>query len=389
MLTPIRVRGKNRRDQSGRSLCKFTKLGSREATAAASTTPGKAKPGRPLKLPPLLVDDDSVTSKSCKSSPSSSRLNSPSASSINFSSRTKPALKARRRRRSSRVSQLSLLERLPTELLQSIFVLSDNLQLPLASPILAQLLSSRHVYTALCSRAFPAHTDEHDDPDLQSALLRQPWFTLEFLEAMTQRRGLSRGAGFPELRFQSARVPARLVSAPWTEEKMEMLEKLLAYNAQVDWFNTTTGEEAEQGLRDAILEGCIRAVRLLLREDVGVTVSTELLKLAVFQGGCKRDIVSCLISQGMAYEKVSRPGRVDWEDAELWHFALQHGETEVGSTYDDGDDGRDGNSGRGWLADLLEKGIDAYSQGSRRYRHIEAYCGDDDSAGEYIDPPSD
>ncbi|KAI9770391.1 MAG: hypothetical protein M1840_003277 [Geoglossum simile] len=356
MLTPIRVRGKNRRDLSGRSLCKSAKLSSKRLTATALTTREKRRPGRPLKLPPLLAGGACITSEPPKSLPPPLCLNSSYASLTDSSTRTKTASKRYRRR--SRVPQLSLLEHLPLELLQSIFVLSGNLLLPLASPVLAQSLSSRHVYTALCNGAFPANTIQHDDPDLQSAILRQPWFTLEFLEAVVERWRLSGSTGSPEFRFQSVRLPARLVRRPWTEEKMEMLERLLAYNVQVDWFKTTTGEKAEQGLRDAILEGCIKAVRLLLREDVGVRVSTELLKLAVLQGGCKRDIVSYLISQGMAYDKVSRSSRVDWEDAELWHFALQHGEAEVG-----GSDG-DGNSGWGWLADLLESACNGHGRGS-------------------------
>jgi hypothetical protein len=163
---------------------------------------------------------------------------------------------------------------------------------------------------------------------------------------------------------------------------MEMLERLLAYDVQVDWINTTTGEEAEQGLRDAILEGCIRAVRLLLRDDVGVRVSTELLKLAVIRGGCKRDVVSHLVSQGMAYEKLGGPGRVDWEDAELWHFALQHGEAEVGDCHGDGD------AGWGWLADLLESAIDGLGRGSRTCRHGETYRGNHVATGDCTDPPS-
>lgn len=51
-------------------------------------------------------------------------------------------------------TQLATIESMPTELLPDIFVASLNPNLPLASPTIAQKLSSQHVYLAFCKDLF-------------------------------------------------------------------------------------------------------------------------------------------------------------------------------------------------------------------------------------------
>ena len=92
---------------------------------------------------------------------------------------------------------LSSLERLPTELLQKIFLLSRNFDLPLASPILCATLNSEHVKKRFIFMAFafaevtyeapeqPAvYNGDTDDEDmkLQSQLMSMKWFNLHFLK---------------------------------------------------------------------------------------------------------------------------------------------------------------------------------------------------------------
>ncbi|KAI9867841.1 MAG: hypothetical protein M1813_007663 [Trichoglossum hirsutum] len=358
MSTPIRVRGKNRRDRSGRSLCKTPKLGGKESSPTSSSRREKRRPGRPLKVLTRLTDDGSIIRNSPTSSHSSLRLNSPSACSIDSSTHAKTG-STRRRGRSRAVARVSHLERLPRELLQTVFILSDNLSLPLASGFLAQSLSSRHVYAALCRRACPAAAAAGPcgfgaDPDLLSAVLRQPWFTAEFLDVMLRGLG-DNHMSVTATTLACAGLPARLVRAPWTGEKVELLQRLLDLGVRVDWINTTIGEEAEQGLRDAILEGCLTAVELLTSEHVGVRSSTELLKLAVFQGGCRQGIVTHLISAALTDEKIGWLNRVDWQDSDIWHFALMQEEDSASS-------GGDSDCNRGWLASSLKRAFYSHAE---------------------------
>ena len=84
---------------------------------------------------------------------------------------------------SSEKTQSSCLERLPTELLQNIFLLSPNLSLPTTSPYLHRVLTSSHVRTKLTIAAFTSGSDAHGSREHRSALLRQKWMTFSFLRA--------------------------------------------------------------------------------------------------------------------------------------------------------------------------------------------------------------
>ena len=82
---------------------------------------------------------------------------------------------------------LSSLEKLPLELLQTIFLYSLNLSLPLASPHLGAALASRHVRTQLVLSAFgdledPVESAEPETVKLQSMLLPQKWLTYHFFQ---------------------------------------------------------------------------------------------------------------------------------------------------------------------------------------------------------------
>ena len=73
---------------------------------------------------------------------------------------------------------LSNLERLPLELLEAIFFFSFNLNLPIASLVLGRALSSAHIREKIVTQAFSyPNNDLSDAGDIQSAILRQRWFT--------------------------------------------------------------------------------------------------------------------------------------------------------------------------------------------------------------------
>ena len=81
---------------------------------------------------------------------------------------------------SNKYHVLSPFERLPTELIQEIFLISPNLNLPFASPHLASVLSSVQFKHLLLLRVFSSEATAQDDVELKSALLRRKWLTYSF-----------------------------------------------------------------------------------------------------------------------------------------------------------------------------------------------------------------
>ena len=143
-LTPVRVRGKNKRKTP------------REKKLLGITT--NLPRGRPLKHTtspsiPILI-------------PSQTRNNKAKARVV----------------ATSKTSRMSRLELLPTELLQDIFILCGNLNLPNASPHLSVALSSIHTKTRLIIQAFASQSSTPPDRKLQSGLLRQRWLTYPFFK---------------------------------------------------------------------------------------------------------------------------------------------------------------------------------------------------------------
>lgn len=177
MLTPIRVRGKNTRDQSRKARRKAIENGS-------STKPR----GRPLKLAQPATSHPG----------NSTRSSIPPTASMTSTTKRRKLEDGRAPRRKSK-KQLSLLESLPVELLQSIFLYSLNLQLALTSPYIAAALSNEYVYTELilvafagvCTRAPEGAGDarliyEPLHPQLSSAavqttIMSRRWFTLKLV----------------------------------------------------------------------------------------------------------------------------------------------------------------------------------------------------------------
>ena len=76
---------------------------------------------------------------------------------------------------------LSSLERLPMELLSDIFLLSENINLPKASPSLGRTLSHQSTKRQFVFHMFDDFRDTLEEEEVQSGLLRQKWFTYDFL----------------------------------------------------------------------------------------------------------------------------------------------------------------------------------------------------------------
>ncbi|KAF8859383.1 hypothetical protein BDZ45DRAFT_673336 [Acephala macrosclerotiorum] len=160
-LTAIKVHGKKSRD-CGKAAVAARKLLKRPS-------------GRPFKL----ADPNEESQIAASSEPSSKKLKK----------RSMKNMKSRRK--------MSDLEKLPTEILETVFLFCMNLGLPKSSPIIAAKLSSQTVYNKTILEAFgptwerwhgrernwlqkrnAQPGDSEEDPVLQSAVLRCRWATL-------------------------------------------------------------------------------------------------------------------------------------------------------------------------------------------------------------------
>lgn len=312
---------------------------------------------------------------------------------------------------------LSRLESLPVELLQSIFLYSPNIHLPLASPYLARALSSEHLYSRLILLAFSAIIRTREElvlhPDLtsaslQTAIMSRRWFNSdlmrrcqvifakEILETeqanstwevisdkttevfnvnsvhQTSRRtfqlrrdSLSKqidvfqgdsgtsvhivGVASPKFyqfplcqtaawwaQSEHVLIPEKSLHGPWTKEKLDLLEMLCSAGATVDWINTSAGEIAEQGLKDAIMEGSLRAVKLLTKEptyiprgidrkNIGVKIDTRHVRLAVLEAGCDVDIVQALVQHPKSTIDLDDREIVAWAIRDQWKGSMKGG----------------------------------------------------------------
>lgn len=378
--------------------------------------------------------------------------------------------------------ELSTLERLPTELLQNIFLQSLNLNLPCASPMLNSALSAPHIKMLLVFKVFSSDSSralEHSTEllsildtkqeiaKLQTAILRLKWMTLDFLHqcirvylvktlyrrfgelnlnwrngekptmaTVTQvvgeayeRNSLGFGAEFLGLHSYAwdvsnqirvelgiglrdglvglrvytpgnglnpvaidcyrwrllvclgeCRIPDKLLHGPWTDEKCDFLEVVTRGGASIDWVNTTSGEVADLGLKEALVEQNYRAIQLLVYNPwrgtapwqdldcfsrpnersyrqrrpntklpykkrqvcckksiqwcVGVAPRTEHLRIAVFQEMLHKATVHCLLSGDRSkldledeaiHEWIRRKRSADdkntgWLSREFFHF---------------------------------------------------------------------
>lgn len=200
----------------------------------------------------------------------------------------------------------SPLERLPTELLQEIFILSMNLKLPLASPRLAAVLSGEHVRLAICRKAFTWHKDAdraswserymenqwfdqkylgpndwmYGDAKLQSSLLRKEWMTLSFWQKLVKAFGVDDRSRAIPIRFApGTQLPARLLGLGDMGESKVLLSALTAAGAGIDWTTTTSGELATALLTEATVLNHRDLVYSLLCPIVGIRPDASWFKL--------------------------------------------------------------------------------------------------------------
>ncbi|KAG0644591.1 hypothetical protein HOY80DRAFT_1013501 [Tuber brumale] len=184
---------------------------------------------------------------------------------------------------------LPTLQTLPPELLQRIFLLSKNPQLPAATLRLTRALSApilKHEYIRI-------HYDSHIPPEL---LLRR-FFTAQFLHTH-------------ESRYQSTLTFAPDTFLPPHRYPVEVLRLLLLRGATL---SARDPDEWTAVLREGVHEADLEFVRALL-EEAGVRPDEECLGLAIEKGWV----------EGM--EALAERGGVGLGGRAIWEKALEVGE---------------------------------------------------------------
>ncbi|KAJ5438983.1 uncharacterized protein N7458_009981 [Penicillium daleae] len=140
------------------------------AKSARSPSKPKRPPGRPFKMP-------ARSSSSQLSSRSTSAVPSPATASLTSTPAPRP---------------LSMLEALPVEVIEQIFLYSLNLNLPRASPVLAAAISREQIYRILIILAF------WDDPPTnpRSAAINRILRPLDYVSLTLDQRGRLQEAVF-------------------------------------------------------------------------------------------------------------------------------------------------------------------------------------------------
>jgi hypothetical protein len=180
---------------------------------------------------------------------------------------------------------------LPVELIEQIYIYSQNPALPRASRLLYQALSNEYLRLQLCLYTFSqgflrlkSNPPEQfialeEQAAIQSTIIRQKWFTnalaelLEIkvpaLQAAAQDRenksGYSIAFGHPSFRvanYPCARMPKSLFVGPWTDEKVEMFYRLRSWYVEPD-VSPAGGNLLSASLFQAIQENRTDLVREL------------------------------------------------------------------------------------------------------------------------------
>jgi hypothetical protein len=231
--------------------------------------------------------------------------------------------------------------------LQAIFEFSANLDLPLASPRLASQLASKHLYHSLSSTILDRDFDhggwanENIRPAMR--LMNSKFFTWSFFRSWLReecdRRDLQSewekayGPDSDEVCLRvkeewiwyklhpSARLPppVKLLRGPFTQDKTQFLRFLIcSFGADPHGLYPFYIERAREGLQQAVSEGSTDALHCLWL--LGLWPDTELLRAAVMDSGCDKNVVSSLVNREI-YHRKSGSTDVDFLDPALWLWA--------------------------------------------------------------------
>lgn len=239
-----------------------------------------------------------------------------------------PDIESQKRKKRKRTHPLSKLEQLPTEILQAIFVFSANPELPLSSPRLGSQLKGKHLHDEITSGVlgplFGTATPASEAVVANAArLMNSRFFTWPFfatwLKLEQQANNIECLPDPISICFQffwgvDLLPPRKLLRAPFTKDKVQFLKAMNRARNPCARPNVPPlyRELAIQAAPQAFAEGSVDTVKGLIH--FCLNPNTDLLRLAVMDGGCEKDTVSELIAEG-------RYPDMDPLDATIWTWA--------------------------------------------------------------------
>lgn len=238
--------------------------------------------------------------------------------------------------------KLSMLEQLPNEVIQAIFALSTNINLPLTSPLIASQLTSPHLYHsmthAVLRPVLHGRCPTSDQLGAVRRLMNSRFFTYKFFQTWlganetpdpTRTHGTAKYYAkclFDDLSAHDALLlPQKLLKAPFTNDKGNLLCLLIAKRVSTMQDLEIAGssiadldpilvEEVTDGLAQAIANGAERFFRPMYR--LGARLNTELLRRAVIDADLSIENLKELLS-GTNKRTLTE---IDWLDPSLWSW---------------------------------------------------------------------
>ncbi|KAL8665267.1 MAG: hypothetical protein Q9168_007738 [Polycauliona sp. 1 TL-2023] len=111
--------------------------------------------------------------------------------------------------------------------------------------------------------------------------------------------GVSEGSICEFRLARGCEIPTKVLHGPWTDTKLNLLRALLNVWGALNWETSNNGEVANSSCREAILQGNTSFLQVLLRHYkfpvYASPITQQHLHLAIFEGGCKPEIVDLLL----------------------------------------------------------------------------------------------
>lgn len=258
-----------------------------------------------------------------------------------------PVPHSRPRKRRRRIVPESPLEALPPEVLQSIFIYSANVMLPLTSAQLAsKLCNSSHLRHQLSDRLLEPvirSATRASESDLAAAnrLLNSRFMDFAFFKTWllsrsryghqyTVSHSSSESSDLDWKALWAACQPSprllppqKLFSPPFSDDKTAYLSVLALNIDDITSVSSPYGELAYEGLVAAVRAGRVELARVIL--GMGVLPTTELLRAAVMDADCPEHLVHKILRPHDLAVPARRVGNnnIDLLDPMLWSWAEQ------------------------------------------------------------------
>lgn len=237
---------------------------------------------------------------------------------------------------SSQDRSVPSLNNLPPEILEKIFLESENLDLQKVSRRFYHIINDDIVLLQFCTKIFYEGRLSEDVKvaNLQNSILSHPCFTSDFAARVEQavlklqEPDLQKFATDKwvwndcseqnQIRCANGtRLPRRLLLGPWTNDNISLLDRLMRWEAIV---SPDDRDAAGRGMTNAIMEARPKVVDLLRSY---VKLDQTYLKLAVLKAGCDISIVrmfSCHLELFVPH--------LHWQDKEIMSWARNEAKIE-------------------------------------------------------------